>query len=264
MYGSTILVTLLGASSTVFAAPAWPQLKSELANTVGLDAVSDYFNLVAQKVDAAKLLSFVPACDISKAQLPTLSTSPLPSPAEGVVLKHVAIGRGTQNYTCAGTDASTAPTLVGAVATLFNASCVASAYPDLLHALPKLALQFDLPYSASTEERMGPTNLLVSGKHFFTNATTPFFNLDTARQQIGEAPCSKLNSTAAPADAPKGRKGEAAVPWLHLGANPDATGNLHEVYRVETAGGSAPATCQGMPASFQVQYAAEYWFFASP
>lgn len=77
MYGSTILVTLLGASSTVFAAPAWPQLKSELANTVGLDAVSDYFNLVAQKVDAAKLLSFVPACDISKAQLPTRKHSHL-------------------------------------------------------------------------------------------------------------------------------------------------------------------------------------------
>ncbi|KAI0491214.1 hypothetical protein F4859DRAFT_460708 [Xylaria cf. heliscus] len=263
MYGSTILVALLGASSTAYAAPAWPQLRSELANTVGLDAVSEYFNLVANKVDAAKLLSLVPACDISNAQLPTLSTNPLPSPAEGVHLKHVAIGRGTQNYTCSGDDATAAPTLVGAVATLFNASCVAATYPDLLHRLPQLALQFDLPYSASTDEKMGPTNLLVSGKHFFTNATTPFFNLDTSRQQIGEAPCSKLNSSSAPADAPRGRVGEAAVAWLHLGANTDATGNLHEVYRVETAGGSAPNTCQGMPASFEVQYAAEYWFFAS-
>ncbi|KAI0454516.1 hypothetical protein F5B21DRAFT_474942 [Xylaria acuta] len=270
MYGSTILVALLGASSTVFAAPAWPQLKSELTNTAGFDAVSEYFNLLAQKVDAARLLNFAPACDVSKAQMPTLSTNPLPPPEEGLVLKHVAIGRGTQNYTCSGTDAGAAPTLVGAVATLFNASCVASSYPDLLHALPRLALQFDLPYSASTEEakeeekKMGPTNLLVSGKHFFRNATTPFFSLDTSRQRIGEAPCSKLNSSNAPADAPKGRGGEAAVGWLRLGANGDATGNLHQVYRVETAGGSAPATCQGMPASFEVQYAAEYWFFASP
>lgn len=108
---------------------------------------------------------------------------------------------------------------------------------------------------------MGPTELLVSGRHFFTNATTPFFNLDTARSQIGTAPCSKVNSSVAPADAPKGRQGESAVPWLRLAANPDATGNLHEVFRVGTAGGSAPATCQGMPASFEVQYAAEYVFF---
>ncbi|KAI1750109.1 hypothetical protein F4782DRAFT_262415 [Xylaria castorea] len=265
MYGSTILVALLGASSTVFAAPAWPQLKSELSNAVGLDAVSTYFNLLAQKVDAAKLLSSVPTCDISQAQLPTLSTNPLPAPEAGLVLKHVAVGRGTQNYTCSGTDASAAPTLVGAVATLFNASCVAASYPDLLHALPQMALQFDLPFSATTEEaKMGPTNLLVSGKHYFMNTTTPFFNLDTTRQQIGEAPCSKLNSSNAPADAPKGRNGEAAVGWLRLGANKDATGNLQQVYRVMTAGGSSPTTCQGMPASFEVQYAAEYWFFASP
>ncbi|KAI8952689.1 hypothetical protein F4801DRAFT_539973 [Xylaria longipes] len=265
MYGSTILVTLLGASSTVFAAPAWPQLKSELANTAGYDAVSEYFNLLANKIDAAKLQSLTPSCDVSKAQLPTLSTSPLPSPEEGLVLKHVAIGRGTQNYTCSETNATAAPSQVGAVATLFNASCIASSYPDLLHSLPRLALQFDLPFSASsTDEKMGPTSLLVSGKHFFMNTTTPFFNLDTTRQQIGEAPCSKLNTSNAPADAPKGRNGESAVAWLRLGANKDATGNLQQVYRVETAGGSAPATCQGMPASFQVQYAAEYWFFASP
>ncbi|KAI0201034.1 hypothetical protein F4808DRAFT_460239 [Astrocystis sublimbata] len=264
MYASTILVALLGATSGVFAAPAWPQVHSDLANTVGHEAVSDYFNLLARKVDLAKLLKFAaPNCDVSKAQIPTLSTNPLPTPAQGLVVKHVAVGRGTQNYTCSGTDPNAAPTLVGAVATLFNASCVAASYPDLLHALPRLALQFDLPYSASTEEKMGPTNLLVSGKHFFTNATTPFFNLDTARAKIGEAPCSKLNSVNAPADAPKGRQGEAAVGWLRLGANKDATGNLQQVYRVETAGGSAPATCKGLPASFEVQYAAEYWFYAS-
>jgi hypothetical protein len=181
------------------------------------------------------------------------------------VLKHVAIGRGTQNYTCDLSNSTAVPTANGAVATLFNASCVASTYPNLLHAIPKLALQFDVDQGVSADtlnnlisnSRLGPTNLDVSGKHFFTNATTPFFNLDTNRQQIGEAPCSKSNATNAPADAPKGRQGEAAVPWLRLTTNPGATGGIHEVYRVKTAGGSAPATCKGQPASFQVQYAAE-------
>ncbi|KAI0415348.1 hypothetical protein F5X98DRAFT_216865 [Xylaria grammica] len=260
MYGSTILATLLGAS-TVFAAPTWPQLNTGLANTAGRDILSSYFNLLAQKVDLAKLATLTPSCDLTKAQMPT--PSPLPTPASGLAVKHVAIGRGTQNYTCSTSDSTAAPTAVGAVATLFDASCVAALYPDLLHVLPSLALQFDLPYSDKTDAKMGPTSLLVSGKHFFTNATTPFFNLDTPRKSIGEAPCSKLNATNAPSDAPKGRQGEAAVPWLFLGANPDATGGIHDVYRVETAGGSAPATCAGQPASFQVQYAAEYWFFAS-
>ncbi|TGJ83413.1 hypothetical protein E0Z10_g5355 [Xylaria hypoxylon] len=230
MYGSTILATLLGAS-TVFAAPTWPQLNTGLTSTVGRDVLTDYFKLLAQKIDLAKLATVAPTCNVSKAQMPTLSASPLPTPAAGLVVKHVAIGRGTQNYTCATADATTVPVAAGAVATLFDASCVASIYPDLLHALPKLALQFDLP---TTNDKMGPTNLVVSGKHFFTNATTPFFNLDTSRKSIGEAPCSKLNASSAPTDAPKGRQGEVAVPWLRLSANPDATGGIHEVFRVET------------------------------
>lgn len=51
------------------------------------------------------------------------------------------------------------------------------------------------------------------------------------------------------------------MPWLKLTARSGATGNLEEVYRVNTAGGNPPATCAGMPATFEVQYAAEYWFY---
>ncbi len=196
----------------------------------------------------------------------------------------MAIGRGTQNYTCDVANATAVPVQAGAVATLFNASCMASAYPDVLHMLPRLALQFDLDLAAATttttttttssdgrrrrrspegqgldgqQLRLGPTNLAVSGHHFFTNVTTPFFALDG---ELGRAPCSKADSQAAPADAPRGRQGEAAVPWLQLRTRDGATGNLVEVYRVETAGGSAPKTCAGSPASFEVQYAAEYVF----
>lgn len=168
----------------------------------------------------------------------------------------MAIGRGTQNYTCDVNNATAPPTQAGAVATLFNASCVAATYPDLLKLLPKLALQFDL--TPLEDVHMGPTNLIISGKHFFPNSTTPFFNLDTNQYHLGEAGCEKNNQTAAPADAPTGRQGEKAVPWLRLKTRTGATGNLQEVYRVETAGGSAPATCAGQPASFEVQYAAQY------
>ena len=144
---------------------------------------------------------------------------------------------------------------IGAVATLFNASCIASAYPDLLNMLPKVALQFNLTDAESPS--IGAVNLAISGKHFFANATTPFFDLDTTSMQLGEAPCSKNNTATAPADAPRGQLNETAVAWLKLISRAGATGNLQEVYRVETAGGNPPATCAGMPATFSVQYSAQ-------
>lgn len=186
----------------------------------------------------------------------------------GLVLKHVAIGRGTQNYTCDVTNATAEPVAAGAVATLFNASCVASSYPDLLHQLPKLALHFNLSSTeqlqlgsgSDWEQKLGPTNLGISGHHFFTNATTPFFTLDTSRAALGTIPCNKTGTTDAPGTAPTGQQGEGAVAWLKLQARSGATGNLQEVYRVETAGGSAPKSCSGLPAVFEIQYAAEYVF----
>jgi hypothetical protein len=165
----------------------------------------------------------------------------------------VAIGRGTQNYTCDVKNATAIPVANGALATLYNASCIASAYPDLLNTLPKAAVQFNL----TDAPKMAPSNLVVSGVHYFTNPTTAFFNLDSAAAKLGQMPCAKNNTAAAPANAPKGQGGEAAVPWLKLLAKAGATGGLQEVYRLETAGGSAPATCAGMPAAFEVQYSAQ-------
>lgn len=179
---------------------------------------------------------------------------PLPPVSAGLTLKHVAVGRGTQNYTCDTTNATAAPVQIGALATLFNASCIVSSYPDLASMITKMALQFTL---TAEETKLGPSNLVISGQHFFTNTTTPFFNLDRPNLQLGEAGTSKLNATAAPADATKGADGLAAVPWLKLATRSGATGDLREIYRVETAGGSAPATCAGKPASFEVQYSAQ-------
>jgi len=187
-------------------------------------------------------------------------TAPIPLPAvsKGLTLKHVAIGRGTQNYTCDVKNATAIPAATGAVATLFNASCIVATYPDLAKMLGRVSMQFNLTQSEASR-KLAPSNLIISGKHFFTNSTTPFFTLDSSpAQQLGEVPCAKDAATAAPADAPKGQQGEAAVAWLKLKARVGATGSLQEVYRVETVGGSAPATCKGMPAAFEIQYATQY------
>ena len=99
----------------------------------------------------------------------------------------------------------------------------------------------------------------MSGQHFFLVNKIPFFSLDTATAQLGQASCTLNASVAAPADAPSGQGGEGfgAVPWLQLLTNPGATGNLKEIYRLNTAGGKPPANCSNMAATFEVQYAAE-------
>jgi hypothetical protein len=76
---------------------------------------------------------------------------------------------------------------------------------------------------------------------------------------VGFAPCAKNNSVPAPAGASVGQNGVGlgAVPWLKLTTREGATGGLEEVYRVNTAGGVAPATCGSIQGTFEVQYAAE-------
>ncbi|KAL9107468.1 MAG: hypothetical protein Q9227_007665 [Pyrenula ochraceoflavens] len=205
-----------------------------------------------------------PACDLSTAIMPTGISPEFPAPPAGAFLKHVAIGRGTQNYTCANSTA--APAAIGAKAALFNASCVASAYPDILGMLPSLAINVPMPDPFSPQlSTLPPSSIELTGHHYFTNATTPIFNLDiNPTEQYGVAVAQKLLSSTAPLQPPNnGLQGESPVAWLYLGTLPGTTGGLTQVYRLNTVGGSPPKTCAGMPGAFEVQYAAEYWFWAT-
>lgn len=278
---TTILLSALCAT-TALAAPKFPEFNVRAATPSSADDLSQYFNLLAQKISTGKQMASSPVCDLSKAALPAsgktnyrhsrertcnanTKLTALPAVTAGLTLKHVAIGRGTQNYTCDLSNTTAAPSAVGAVATLFNATCVAATFPDLLNTLPRVAMSFNLSSGgsisnlvpASTGERLAPGDYMISGHHYFRDSTTPFFNLDTENWEIGEAPCAKNATTDAPADAAKGQQGEKAVAWLKLMAKEGATGRLQEVYRVETAGGSPPATCEGMSAAFEVQYSAQ-------
>lgn len=169
-------------------------------------------------------------------------------------MRHVAVGRGTQNYTCDTADAGAKPSPAGALAVLFNASCVAALHPDVLERIPAMAVRFNL--SSAAAPLGGPSPLPPSGLHYFRDASTPLFDLDAPGPALGRAPCRKNATAPAPAPAPTGQAGEAAVPWLRLTTTEGATGDMREVFRVTTAGGSAPPTCRGMPPAFEVQYAA--------
>ncbi|PFH61301.1 hypothetical protein XA68_17718 [Ophiocordyceps unilateralis] len=249
----TSIIVALGWAVTASAAPA-PAKVGAAFDDDAFDSLAAYFKVIAAGMQQAQMLTGISNCDVSKAQMPLVPG--LPAPKAGLKVHHVAVGRGTQNYTCSGSGSS-APKAAGAVATLFDASCVAVMFPDLLDRIPGMAVHLD----SGDQDKSGSRVLEESGVHFFTDSSTAFFDLDTSSRDLGKAPCSKLSSAEAPELAARGRKGEKAVTWLRLQAKDGATDGIKEVYRVSTAGGSPPATCEGMPANFEVQYAAVYWFW---
>ncbi|KAJ5937680.1 hypothetical protein N7454_004022 [Penicillium verhagenii] len=162
------------------------------------------------------------------------------------------------NYTCADSTTSSAPVAIGAVANLYNATCIAANYPEVLQMLPSVTYTISLP--TNEYATFPPANIELMGHHFFYNSTTPEFNLDTTTQkQYGIAMTNKIDSIAAPSTATKGEYG--AVTWLYLKTVSGTVGDYKAVYRVDTAAGNSPTTCEGMQSAFEIQYAAVYYFF---
>ncbi|RDW79001.1 DUF3455 domain-containing protein [Aspergillus mulundensis] len=198
----------------------------------------------------------------------TLASSTLTAPSKGLSAKAITLGRGTQNYTCASSSNLATPKATGATATLFDASCVAAfdarygastGSQSILHLLPDVLKPVPLSttdLSAIILQRLSKQDLVV-GKHYFTADGTPFFDLRGAgRDNSDWIAARKADQMDAPSKPGFGITGDVA--WLKLTA---VEGGYREVYRVHTAGGSAPATCEGMPAEFTVDYTAEYWFY---
>lgn len=139
------------------------------------------------------------------------------------------------------------------MATLFNATCDSVNSPAVVADVTKIALLYSIPTSAFADSRL-------SGHHEFTEKKVPLFKLQTETVDYGyvQATADVVKSSA-PADADKGSNGLGSVPWLKLNA---VEGDYKEVYRVHTAGGVAPKTCEGIDGGFVVDYAAQYWFYA--
>ncbi|KAF2437951.1 hypothetical protein P171DRAFT_437558 [Karstenula rhodostoma CBS 690.94] len=191
------------------------------------------------------------ACDLSKAVMP-IAPNPLPAVSSGLTLGHVAIGRGTQNYTCASSTSADVPKLQGANATLYNVTCYSVRAPSVLSSIPAIALNQAIDLNQDVQK------YTVSGHHEFTSAGVPLFLLKTDKNNYGYVQAKSAANSTAPTGAVKGENGLGSVPWLKLVA---VEGDYKEIYRLQTAGGVAPKTCDGQAAKFYVQYAAEYWFW---
>ncbi|KAF2430031.1 hypothetical protein EJ08DRAFT_650028 [Tothia fuscella] len=183
----------------------------------------------------------------------------LPSPSiisPAVQLKYIALGVGTQNYTCASTpnSASAAPVSLGAKAVLYNAGPFLESRPNMIGRLADKAYGDDRVPSRY--------DLGILGSHFFNAAGQPTFDLTAVGARLV---VRKLNGVTAPPDSCRGKDDDdtGAVDWLQLvdNATGQSFGGLSYVYRVETAGGRAPVTCAKQRGTFEVHYATEYWYY---
>ncbi|KAI9699730.1 MAG: hypothetical protein M1836_002764 [Candelina mexicana] len=192
--------------------------------------------------------------DLSCFQLPKSGNpTELPGPSSNLSLKAITLGIGTQNYTCASTpgSATAAPHAVGAEAKLFNGAPIVALSQDFFNQFPRFSVYLPNPLECNNAYGLGGL-----GHHYFAADGSPIFDLG----ELGLLRSAKVANVAAPANAEKGRKREGAVDWLKL-ADKGGSRLLKEVYRVETAGGKAPSTCKDRDGTFEVHYAAQYWFY---
>lgn len=154
-----------------------------------------------------------------------------------------------------------APTAAEAVASLYNASCFAVTYPDLLAMGSEAAIQF--PYPTSDKASLPLSNLSLSGHHYFTDFITSAFHFNIKADQLGYMLTRKMVGTPAPSVADGSKIIEFGnVPWLLLESKTGTTENIKQIYRLNTADGNPPAICADQLDTIQQDYAAEYWFYA--
>jgi hypothetical protein len=221
MYTSIILTTAMALLPSTLAAP------SRLPNP--------YFRRCANETATGNTtIPAPPTCDLSIVAQPA---STLLAPSADMQLVMVALGEGTQNYTC-GANLTAPPTAIGAVAQLFDASCAVANDPTV----ETVAL-------GSIEE--DPKSI---GAHFFVDNTTPDFDI----VGLGNTQAKKVQDCDAPEPT-------ADVKWLRLEAKADgSTSSVKQIYRLNTVGGLAPKTCEGMSEGqvVTVGYQAQYWIYA--
>ncbi|KAF8457765.1 hypothetical protein BGX38DRAFT_1157238 [Terfezia claveryi] len=126
-------------------------------------------------------------------------------------------------------------------------------------------LNFTMPHALLPLSQVSLTGFLTSS---FTNLEPSRWKTATAKK--GRFVGIRPENITAPSDANTGVAPNAfgAVDWLKLVSTDNvrtasgrvfASKGYKTIYRVETAGGRPPATCQGRPTHFEISYAAQYW-----
>lgn len=201
-------------------------------------AMSFRFKVVKLVPRLANVRSFVNK-NVTPLTIP--GTNILPAPAANKTLKYLALGRGILTYSCHGRKSYETPLYVSQDTSLWDAAPLIPriANEELFHTIIPQLYEFDYTKLAnSTLVCIGFINTLQG------TAVADLFNVGAIAISVQE----KINSPQLPT---------LNLEWAHE-VSTDAE---WDVYRVETVGGRAPATCAGEEGDFQTDYAAEYWFY---
>jgi hypothetical protein len=76
MHALSVLLPLAALTADVLAAPTYPNLNTNAAMPGSIDTVSEYFNMLAAKVEQSRLMTEAPVCDLSQAVLPLSMSNP--------------------------------------------------------------------------------------------------------------------------------------------------------------------------------------------
>lgn len=191
----------------------------------------------------------------------------LPSP--NAPLKHIVLGHGIQNYTCAA--AGEAGKSSGALAVLYDITFLypgsgsralsTSSWNTLTSKVLRTKRQpiivggtFPAPAPLSVTGVRSP--LPFAGHHYFDGAGVPTFSVYNGAELFKGA---KLGFVTAPPSADQGLRGEGAVDWLYLGDKGGSVG-ISKIYRVLTSGGNT-TVCRSAGETQSVPYTTMYWMY---
>ncbi|KAJ7250605.1 hypothetical protein C8J57DRAFT_677209 [Mycena rebaudengoi] len=213
-------------------------------------------------VPSQRSTGFPNKCDISTAK-PTLPLNQTALVAPSTAPSFIGLAIGNQNYTCGSTGTYTS---VGAVAELFDISCLYGspefeklqdiAYTMWKFAPPAAPISVIIEYMASFHASF------VLGQHYFIPAASgtgvsPKWDFSSAALE-GHPDAFVVAAKAGGLPAPTGPKD---VDWLALNG---VQGKLAtQVFRLNTAGGVPPASCNPGSSPISVKYASTYWLYGS-
>ncbi|KAF5367747.1 hypothetical protein D9758_009867 [Tetrapyrgos nigripes] len=200
------------------------------------------------------------SCDLSYAVVDVPANSALTPPTHPV--SFLALGVGTQNYTCTSAGSFTT---AGAVAELFDVSCLYGT--KFLSELPSAALRLwekvpvytDAVTAIESLPLPGPAASSILGQHYFVinpvtgSGISPKWDF-TSGAFAGNPDAFMVGARAAGIPAPTG---PSDIDWLLL---TNIEGLLaDEVYRTDTRSGQPPASCAPGSEPITVKYTALYW-----
>lgn len=213
--------------------------------------------LVSRSVYAAD--SQKTLCDVSAAVIDIPSGQTNISVPANAKPNFIAVGLGTQNYTCSDSGTYTS---VGAVAELLDISCFVQdpVFTQLRKRAPFPDGDEVWAHEAQVRALLGPQRLRLGQHYFITNPVTgqgisPKFDFTTdlfTNDSNAFITNTKIGNLAA-------KNSTQDVDLLQLG---NLQGSLADfTFRIDTHFGQPPESCQPGSQPIQVRYSAKYWFF---